>query len=105
MYRLKGELLLAQEGTRQKWVEVEECFRHALDVACHQQAKSLELRAAMSMSRLWQRQGRCAAAYHLLAEIYGWFTEGFDTVDLQEAKALLEATGGTMSMARLPCRS
>ena len=59
-------------------------------MARHQQAKSLELRAAMSMSRLWQRQGRCAAAYHLLAEIYGWFTEGFDTVDLQEAKALLE---------------
>jgi predicted ATPase len=97
--------LLAQEGTRPKWVEAEECLRHALEVARHQQAKSLELRAAMSMSRLWQRQGRHAAAYHLLAEIYGWFTEGFDTVDLQEAKALLEATGGTMSMARLPCRS
>ena len=94
VHRLKGELLLAQEGTRQKWVEAEECFRHALEVARHQQAKSLELRAAMSMSRLWQRQGRCTAAYHLLAEIYGWFTEGFDTVDLQEAKALLKATEG-----------
>jgi predicted ATPase len=86
----------------QQWVEAEECFRHALEVARHQQAQSLELRAAMSMSRLWQRQGKCAAAYHLLAEIYGWFTEGFDTVDLQEAKALLEQTGDTMSRARLP---
>ena len=93
VHRLKGELLLAQEGTRQKWVEAEACFRHALEVARHQQAKSLELRAVMSMSRLWQRQGRCAAAYHLLGELYGWFTEGFDTVDLQEAKALLEAIG------------
>ena len=102
VHRLKGELLLAQEGTRQQWVEAEECFRHALEVARHQQAKSMELRAAMSMSRLWQRQGRCAAAYHLLAEIYGWFTEGFNTVDLQGAKALLEQTGGTMSMASLP---
>jgi predicted ATPase len=93
VHRLKGELLLAQGGTRQKAVEAEAYFRHALEVA-QQQAKSLELRAAMSVSRLWQRQGRCAAAYHLLAEIYGWFTEGFDTVDLQEAKTLLKATEG-----------
>jgi predicted ATPase len=100
VYRLRGELLLAQESTRQKCVEAEACFRHALEVARQQQAKSLELRAAMSMSRLWQRQGRCAAAYHLLADIYGWFTEGFDTVDLQEAKALLEQTGGTMSVVK-----
>jgi hypothetical protein len=56
------------------------------------------------MSRLWQRQGRCAAAYHLLVEIYSWFTEGFDTVDLQEAKVLLKETGGTMSMAKLSGR-
>jgi predicted ATPase len=105
VHRLRGKLLLAQAGTGQKWVEAEECFRHALGVARHQQAKSLELWAAISMSRLWQRRGRCAAAYHLLAEIYGWFTEGFDTVDLQEAKALLEQTGGSMSMARLPGRS
>ena len=102
MHRLKGELLLAQDDTQQKWVEAEACFRHALEVARRQQAKSLELRAAMSMGRLWQRQGKCAAAYHLLAQIYGWFTEGFDTVDLQEARALLEELGGTM--ARLPCR-
>jgi predicted ATPase len=55
------------------------------------QAKSLELRAAMSLSRLWQRQGKCTEARELLAPVYGWFTEGFDTADLQEAKALLEA--------------
>jgi predicted ATPase len=103
VHRLKGELLLAQEGT--KCVEAEECLRQALEVARRQQAKSLELRAAMSLSRLWQRQGRHAAAYHLLTEIYGWFTEGFNTVDLQEAKALLEVTGGPLSTARLPCRS
>jgi predicted ATPase len=104
VHRLRGELLLAQEDTPQKWVQAEACFRYALEVARHQQTKSLELRAAMSMSRLWQRQGRCAAAYHLLVEIYSWFTEGFDTVDLQEAKVLLKETGGTMSMAKLSGR-
>jgi len=66
-------------------------LRRALDVARRQEANSLELRAAMSLSRLWQRQGKCAEARQLLADIYGWFTEGFDTADLQEAKALLEA--------------
>jgi predicted ATPase len=60
-------------------------------VARHQQAKSLELRAATSLARLWQRQGKRDDARQLLAEVYGWFTEGFDTADLQEAKALLEA--------------
>jgi len=71
-------------------------------VAQHQQAKSLELRATISLARLWQRQGKRAAAHELLAPIYGWFTEGFDTADLQEAKALLEelsrsnATNGTV---------
>ena len=89
LYRLKGELLLAQ-STHQT-TEAETCFHQALDIARHQQAKSLELRAAMSLSRLWQRQGKRAAARQLLAEIYGWFTEGFDTADLQEAKVLLEA--------------
>ena len=59
-----------------------------------QQAKSWELRAAMSLSRLWQQQGKRAEARELLAPIYGWFTEGFDTADLQEAKALLEELGG-----------
>jgi predicted ATPase len=71
--------------------EAETCFHQALHVAHHQQAKSLELRAAMSLSRLWQRQGKRAEAHALLAPIYGWFTEGFDTADLQEARALLAA--------------
>jgi len=68
----------------------EGCFQRALDVARRQQAKALELRAAMSLSRLWQRQGKHEAAWQLLAQVYRWFTEGFDTHDLQEAKALLE---------------
>ena len=71
--------------------EAEACFHQALAVARRQQAKSLELRAATSLSRLWQQQGKQAEAHELLAPIYGWFTEGFDTKDLQEAKALLEA--------------
>jgi predicted ATPase len=87
LYRRKGELLLEQQG--QKVGEAEACFRKALDIARRQQAKSLELRVAMSLSRLWQQQGKQEEAHHLLAEIYGWFTEGFDTADLQEAKALL----------------
>ena len=70
--------------------EAEACLQQALDVARRQQAKSLELRAAMSLSRLWQCQGKRAAARELLAPIYGWFTEGFDTADLQDARALLE---------------
>jgi len=86
---LQGELLLLRPcpDTRQ----AEHCFQHALALACHQQAKSLELRAAISLSRLWQRQGKRDAARRLLAPLYGWFTEGFDTADLQEAKALLVA--------------
>ena len=72
--------------------EAEACFQQALAVACRQQAKSLELRAAMSLSRLWQQQGKRAEAHELLAEVYGWFTEGFDTADLQEAKALMDIT-------------
>ena len=88
IYRLRGVLLLRQTGTPQ--AEAEACFQRALDVARRQQAKSLELRAAMSLARLWQQQGKRQAAYELLAPIYGWFTEGFDTADLQEAQALLE---------------
>jgi predicted ATPase len=87
--RLRGVLLLRQTGTPQ--ADAEACFRQALDVARRQEARSLELRAAMSLARLWQQQGKRAAAYELLAPIYGWFTEGFDTADLQEAKALLVA--------------
>jgi predicted ATPase len=71
--------------------EAEECFHQALDIARRQQAKSLELRAAMSLGRLWQQQGRRVEANRMLAGIYNWFTEGFETPDLQEAKALLEA--------------
>jgi predicted ATPase len=73
--------------------EAEACFQQALTVARQQQAKSLELRAAMSLARLWQQQGKRDAARTLLAPIYGWFTEGFDTADLQEARALLEKLG------------
>jgi class 3 adenylate cyclase/predicted ATPase len=88
VYQLKGELLLVRSPKH--YEEAEACFRQALATARHQQAKSLELRAAMSLSRLWQQQGKCKEAYDLLAPVYGWFTEGFDTADLQEAKALLE---------------
>jgi class 3 adenylate cyclase/predicted ATPase len=89
VYRLQGELLLQQPAAQQG--EAEEYFHQALTVARRQQAKSLELRAAMSLSRLWQQQVKRTEAYELLAPIYGWFTEGFDTADLQEARALLEA--------------
>jgi predicted ATPase len=85
--RLQGVLRLRQPGTPQ--AEAEAWFQRALDVARRQEAKSLELRAAMSLSRLWQQQGKPAEARALLAPIYGWFTEGFDTADLQEARALL----------------
>ncbi len=87
--RLRGVLLLRQTGTSQ--AEAEAWLQRALDVARRQEAKSLELRAVMSLSRLWQQQGKRNEAHALLAPIYGWFTEGFDTADLQEAKALLEA--------------
>jgi TOMM system kinase/cyclase fusion protein len=88
LYRLKGEFLLKQDVPDAQ--EAESCLRQAVDVARQQQAKSLELRAAMSLSRLWQQQGKRAEARQLLEPIYGWFTEGFDTIDLQEARALLE---------------
>ena len=89
--RLRGVLLLRQTRTPQ--AEAETWLRRALDVARRQEAKSLELRAATSLSRLWQQQGKRAEAHELLAPIYGWFTEGFDTADLQDAKALLEELG------------
>jgi predicted ATPase len=69
--------------------QAEKSFRRALAVAQRQRAKSLELRAAMSLSLLWQRQGKEQAAHHLLAQTYRWFTEGFDTPDLRVARALL----------------
>jgi predicted ATPase len=87
LYRLRGELMLAQSRIQKK---AEECFHRAVAIAHRQQAKSLELRATMSLARLWQQQGKQNEARALLSEIYGWFTEGFETKDLQEAKALLE---------------
>ncbi|MGH8069201.1 MAG: hypothetical protein ACRERE_28995 [Candidatus Entotheonellia bacterium] len=104
LYRLKGTLLLPsivqhlrsevakgpEPGVRSLKSAAEECFWKAIEVARQQQAKSLELRAAMSLARLWQQQGKKAEARQLLAEVYSWFTEGFDTADLQEAKALLD---------------
>jgi tetratricopeptide (TPR) repeat protein len=99
LYRLRGELSLQsrqvkasqdKSGVRSPGSEAEECFVKAIEVARRQSAKSLELRAVMSLSRLWQQQGKKKEAHEILAEIYGWFTEGFDTKDLQEAKTLLE---------------
>ena len=90
-YRLQGELLL-RHATPDA-AQAETCFQQALAIARRQQAKSWELRAATSLSRLWHQQDKRTDAYELLEPIYGWFTEGFDTADLQEAKALLEELG------------
>ena len=92
LHRLKGELLL--QHTVPDVSQAEACFYQALNIARRQQAKSLELRATTSLARLWQRQGKCAAAHQLLADVYGWFIEGFDTADFQEAKVLLEELEG-----------
>jgi predicted ATPase len=83
--------LLALPGP--PWGEAEGCFAHALAVGREQNAKMWELRAATSLARLWARQGRRLEAPDLLAPIYGWFTEGFDTADLKDAKALLDELG------------
>jgi predicted ATPase len=88
MSRLQGALRLQLPSP--EIPQAEASFQQALEVARRQEAKALELRAAMSLARLWQHQGKRAEAHALLAPIYGWFTEGFDTTDLQEAKALLE---------------
>jgi predicted ATPase/DNA-binding winged helix-turn-helix (wHTH) protein len=88
VHRLRGVLLLRQTMPQQE--EAEAWLQRALDVARRQEAKVLELRAAMSLARLWQQQGKRDAASQLLEEVYGWFTEGFDTTDLQEARILLE---------------
>ena len=71
--------------------EAQECFLKTIDIAQKQQAKSWELRASTSLARLWQRQGRTTEAHLMLSEIYHWFTEGFDTADVQDAKALVDA--------------
>jgi predicted ATPase len=107
LYRLEGELTLQKLSVASnrlsagtvggahptKEGEAEAYFLRAIEIARRQQAKSLELRAAMSLAQLWQQQGKKAKAHQLLAEIYGWFTEGFDTQDLREAKVLLAELG------------
>ena len=90
LYRLKGEFIRKQGDRQQDRDEAETCFHQALTIAQSQHAKSLELRAAMSLGHLWQLQGRRQEACALLMPIYHWFTEGFDTADLRKAKALLE---------------
>ena len=110
-WRFIGEAIMTGEKTKEGWSEAEvhrmageiallsphpdaakaeAYFEHALAIAREQQAKSWELRAAMSMARLWRDQGKRQQARDLLAPVYGWFTEGFDTLDLKEAKALLD---------------
>jgi hypothetical protein len=112
LYGLKGQLTLQKlqvasfkspvpspqhpTPSTQAEAEAEACFLKAIEIARQQQAKSLELRAVMSLSRLWQSQGKKAEARQLLVEIYNWFTEGFDTKDLQEAKALLDSLGSSV---------
>jgi predicted ATPase len=89
LWRLKGERLLHQAAPDA--AQAETCFQQALTLARHQQAKSWELRATMSLAWLWQQQGQRFEARQLLADVYGWFIEGWDTADRQEAGALLEA--------------
>ena len=89
IYRLKGELLLQQNSHNQ--AQAETCFTQAISIAQNQQAKSWELRSVTSLAHLWQRQGKRQEAHDLLAPVYNWFTEGFDTADLKDAKALLDA--------------
>ena len=89
IYRVKGELLLRQ-GAPDVAIEAEACYWQAVEVARQQRAKSWELRATMSLCRLWRKRGRQKEARRMPEEIYGWFTEGFDTQDMREAKALLD---------------
>jgi predicted ATPase len=114
-WRCIGEAITAVETTQERWCEAEvhrtageiallsperdaakaeACFRRSLAIARRQQAKSWELRAAMSLARLWRDQGKVQQARELLAPVYGWFTEGFDTRDLKEAKALFTELQG-----------
>ena len=91
-HRLLGELLLTEKGNND---EADRAFRTAIDVARRQRAKSWELRATTSLARLLAKQGKRDEARAMLAEIYGWFTEGFDTPDLKDAKALLDELGSS----------
>ena len=94
LYRLRGELTLQQFKVQSSRFKIEEeaeaCFLKAIEISKKQQAKSLELRAATSLARLWQQQGKQEAAHKLLSDVYNWFTEGFDTKDLREARTLIE---------------
>jgi predicted ATPase len=88
LHRIRGEILLKRDPANTS--PAEDAFRTAIAIAQQQKARTFELRAAMSLARLWRDQGKRDAARDLLAPVYGWFTEGFDTLDLKEAKALLE---------------
>jgi len=106
IYRLKGKLTLQQcnvQGATLKEAEAkaEACFLKAIEIACKQKAKSLELRAATSLAHLWQQQGKRTEAHQMLSDVYNWFTEGFDTKDLQEARALLETLAGESADTRV----
>ena len=93
LHRLKGDLVLRRSGVEAEpgvQTEAEECFRKSIEIARQQEARSFELRAVTSLSRLWKQQGKKAEARQALAEIYGWFSEGFETQDLIDAKALIE---------------
>jgi predicted ATPase len=93
LHRLKGELILRGYGVEAEpgvQTEAEECFRKAIEIARQQETRPFELRAVMSLSRLWEQQDKKKQARQMLAEIYGWFSEGFDTKDLIDAKALIE---------------
>jgi len=89
--QLKSQILMSSSADSRE--EAENCLQEALQIARRQEAKSAELRAATSLARLWGEQGRHTQAHDLLAPIYGWFTEGFGTPDLKEAKALLDELG------------
>ena len=105
IHRLKGDLILKSRSvggrpTLQRWVQAEECLQQAVEVARQQGARSLELRAAVSLRRLWLSQGERERAHELLKETYGWFTEGFDTADLQDARAVLTSCGAAEEQVR-----
>jgi ATP/maltotriose-dependent transcriptional regulator MalT len=97
---MEAEANVAATSRSPGFSEMEGCFRQAIDVARHQQARSWQLRAAMSLARLWQSQGKHAEAHQILAESYSWFTEGFETPDLQTAKGLIEALARTEGRVR-----
>ena len=100
LHRLRGEILLDMDGTAVE--EAEALFNQSLEIARRQAAKTFELRTATSLARLWQRQGKRDAARDLLAPVYAWFTEGFDTRDLKEAKALREEMQTSQRISKRP---